>query len=70
MSTQHFASLSGTKLVGDHNQSGGETPVKPIVLRLDSVPPTGDNRGRIRERVRRLNNLLQESGIPFRLRLL
>jgi hypothetical protein len=47
-----------------------ESPAEPFILRLDSVPATAENRYRIREHVRHLNRSLEESGTPFRLRLL
>ena len=47
-----------------------ESAAHPFVLRLDRVLATAENRYRISERVRRLNRALEESGTPFRLRLL
>ena len=41
-----------------------------VVLRLEDVPATVENRCRISERVRLLNRALEESGTPLRLRLL
>jgi hypothetical protein len=52
-----------------HSQTR-ESAAQPVVLRLDSVPATAENRYRISERVRRLNRALEESGTPFRLRVL
>jgi hypothetical protein len=45
-------------------------PGQPFVLSLDSVPATAENRSRIGERARLLNRALEESGTPFRMRLL
>jgi hypothetical protein len=50
--------------------NGNECPLEPIVIRLDNMPATDENRLRILECVRRLNGVLEESGTPFRLRLL
>ena len=52
------------------NGSEEDRLAQPIVVRLDSVPVTADSRRRILERVDRLNRSLEDSGTPFRLRLL
>jgi hypothetical protein len=55
---------------GSQNGSAEKGRLQGLVLRLDSVPETPENRARISERVRVLNRALEESGTPFRLRLL
>lgn len=52
------------------NSSEDDRPAQAVVVRLDSVPVTADSRRRILERVDRLNRSLEDSGTPFRLRLL
>jgi hypothetical protein len=70
MTTQAIAHLSAEDVAAHRNGSGAETPLQPLILRLDDVPATGENRVRLLERIRRLNRSLEESGTPFRLRLL
>ena len=70
MNTQ-TVSVSSSEHVGPQQHSDTrEDPGQPFILRLDSVPATAENRSRIGERVRLLNRALEESGTPFRLRLL
>ena len=40
-----------------------------VIIRMDAVPATPGNVGRIRERIRLLNRRLQDAGVPFRLRV-
>ena len=68
MTTQAVENLSPQNVAAHRN--GNEAPVEPIVIRLDNMPATDENRLRIQECVRRLNRALEESGTPFRLRLL
>jgi hypothetical protein len=70
MSVQAVESSVSSGVFAHRNGSKGEIPVKSVVVRLDNVAATGPNRRRIEERVRRLNRSLEESGTPFRLRLL
>lgn len=65
---QAVATLSPENVSAHRN--GSESPVEPIIIRLDNMPATDENRLRILECVRRLNGALEESGTPFRLRLL
>lgn len=44
--------------------------VKPIIVRLENMPATTRNRKHFQDRIRELNRILEESGTPFRLRLL
>ena len=44
--------------------------VKPIIVRLENMPASARTRKHIQDRVRQLNRALDESGTPFRLRLL
>jgi hypothetical protein len=44
--------------------------LKPIIVRLENIPATPQNRKQIEDRIRDLNRILEESGTPFRLRLL
>ena len=44
--------------------------VKPVIVRLENLPATIQNRKHMRDRVRDLNRILESSGTPFRLRLL
>jgi hypothetical protein len=60
---------SGDGIAGQHGDLR-DGPVQPVVLRLDGIPATAENRNRVNEYVRRLNRALEESGTPFRLRLL
>ena len=57
---------------GGVNQKGSAEKgrLQGLVLRLDNVPETPENRARMSERVRLLNRALEESGTPFQLRLL
>ena len=57
---------------GSVRRNGAERhgSAQPVVIRLDDVPATAESRMRILERVQRLNRSLEESGTPFRLRLL
>jgi len=57
---------------GGVSQNGTAEKGRPqgLVLRLNSVPETPENRARISERVRLLNRALEEPGTPFRVRLL
>jgi hypothetical protein len=70
MSTQSVAGLSSHNVSARRNGSGEESSAQPVLIRLDTVPATVENRLRILERVRRLNRSLEELGTPFRLRLL
>jgi hypothetical protein len=45
-------------------------PAAPLVIRLNGMPATAANLGRIRERIRQLNLLLDQSDTPLHLRLL
>jgi hypothetical protein len=64
-------SVPRSKYAGPPQQSETrEGAAQPFVLRLDGVAATAESRYRISERVRRLNRALEESGTPFRLRLL
>jgi hypothetical protein len=68
MTTQAVENLSPQN--GSAHRNGIESPVESVVIRLDNMPATDENRLRILECVRRLNGVLEESGTPFRLRLL
>lgn len=46
-----------------------EQAAQPVILRLEDLPATPRNLARILERVRSLNEKLEESGAPFRLRV-
>jgi hypothetical protein len=70
MTTQAVAGLSPQNVSAHSNSSGHECPAQPVLVRLDTVPDTKENRLRILDRVQRLNRSLEESGTPFRLRLL
>lgn len=66
--------LIGQYIKGHHNGSrrnvpGIEQRTQPIIMRLEDLPATTRNLERIRERVRRLNRLLADSGALFRLRV-
>ena len=52
------------------NGSPHQTCGKPFVVPLENIPATPAHRKRIRAHVRELNRELEESSIPFRLRLL
>ena len=68
MTTQAVKNSSPQNVSGHRN--GIESHVEPVVVRLDDMPATDENRRRILECVRHLNRALEESGTPFRLRLL
>jgi hypothetical protein len=70
MSMQGVARFA-TQNIGAHGSAfEGESSITSIIVRLDNLPATGENRLRVLEHVRRLNRALEESGTPFRLRLL
>ena len=70
MSTNGMPSGSDENVVAERNKSRGEHSLTQIIVRLDNVPATGENRRRLWGRVRELNRSLEESGTPFRVRLL
>jgi hypothetical protein len=70
MTTQTVTRLQDQKGAEHRNGSECDCVVKPVLIRLNEVPATVSNRRRLAERVRRLNRSLEESGTPFRLRVL
>jgi hypothetical protein len=47
-----------------------EEETRAVIMRIEGLPPTPHNLTRMQERVKRLNRLLADSGVPFRLRVL
>lgn len=51
-------------------KSGTVQPATPIIVRLEKIPATTRNRKHVEDRVRQLNRILDDFGVPLRLRLL
>lgn len=51
-------------------KSGAVQPATPIIVRLEKIPATTRNRKHVEDRVRQLNRILDDFGVPLRLRLL
>jgi hypothetical protein len=59
---------NGQNKAGRH-QPNGEDRAASFILRFEDLPASPGNIERMRERVRRLNRRLAESGAPFQFRL-
>jgi hypothetical protein len=70
MSIRDAETLSHQNPSARRNSSAYDSPCQPVLVRLNALPATSENRVRILERVQRLNRFLEESGTPFRLRVL
>ncbi|MBV6433064.1 MAG: hypothetical protein IANPNBLG_03229 [Bryobacteraceae bacterium] len=49
---------------------GREGRTGEVILRIEDMPATPHNREAMRERVRAMNQQLEEAGVPFRLRMI
>ncbi|MCC6390334.1 MAG: hypothetical protein IT167_22550 [Bryobacterales bacterium] len=49
---------------------GREGRTGEVILRMENLPATPHNREVMRERVRAMNQQLEEAGVPFRLRMI
>lgn len=56
-----------TKPAGENGD--GECAAKPILVRLEQLPATAENVARVRARIAQINQRLDDSGVPLRLRL-
>ncbi len=68
--TRQGVSVSHSENTAQDHRASRNLGAAPFLVRLDGVPATDENRHRISERIRRLDRALQESGMPFQLRLL
>ena len=62
-------SVTAAALPQRESYDGAKT-VRPVIVRLEKLPATTHNRKHVQDRIRELNRILEESGTPFRLRLL